>query len=187
MRIRAQHKTTGEPRKPTDGATPAAPRGKRPARLRPPWQPCLLLAGYLLMAALGGAALYLWRAPLPPLAASETAENRAAAALTAGRTGSRASLEACLRQVKVRELFKPSVPVPSENRLGQTTAQELAGRLQFLGTVGSAGDLAALVFIPNRGPGTFRVGERVAEFVLKAVKPDSLVLGLGDEEATLKR
>jgi hypothetical protein len=139
------------------------------------------------MAALCGGMAYLWRAPLPLLPAPEVADGDLAASSAPGRAGSRASLEACLRQVKVRELFKPSIPVPSEDRLGKTTAQELADRLQFLGIAVDPGGLAALVFIPNRGPGTFRVGDRVAEFVLKEVQTDRLILELGDEQAILKR
>jgi len=107
--------------------------------------------------------------------------------LIAGRAGSKASLEICLRQVKMRDLFKPSVPVPTDGGIGKSTAQELADRLQFVGIMEEAGRLAALVFIPNRGPGTFHMGDRVAEFVLKDVQPDRLTLELGDEEAILKR
>jgi hypothetical protein len=87
----------------------------------------------------------------------------------------------------MRNLFKPSIPVPSEGGIGKSTAQELADRLQFVGIMEEAGGLAALVFIPNRGPGTFYIGDRVAEFVLKDVQPDRLILELGDEKAILKR
>jgi hypothetical protein len=59
--------------------------------------------------------------------------------------------------------------------------------MQFVGVMEDADGLAALVFIPNRGPGTFRVGDRVAEFVLKEVQPDRLTLELGEEQAILKR
>jgi hypothetical protein len=185
-RTRVRHKAAHPLRNSDEKTISSIPTVKRLARLRFPPRACLILAGYLLTVALGGMALYLWHAPLPPFPAFEIADGPLAAA-AAGRAGSKASLEVCLRQVKVRELFKPSIPVPSESRLGKTTAQELASRLQFLGIVGSADDVAALVFIPNRGPGTFRAGDRVAEFTLKDVKPDRLVLGLGDEEATLKR
>jgi hypothetical protein len=187
MRIRAKHKAAGERPQSDERTMPAAPKVKRWARLRPPWQLCLILAGYLLTVALGGMALYLWRAPLPARPVSDATDGHSALPPAAGRAESKASLEACLRQVKVRELFRPSVPVPSDDRLGKTTAQELASRLQFLGVVGNADDLAALLFIPNRGPGTFRPGDRVAEFTLKDVRPDRLILELGDEEATLKR
>ncbi len=187
MRIGGEHKAGGEWRKSNGMSTTSTPKGKLRTPVRLPWQPCLIWASYLLPVVLGGGALYLWRTPLPPLAASEVVAGGSASSATGGRAGSKASLEACLRQVKVRELFKPSIPMPSEGRLGKTTAQELADRLQFVGIVGDAGGLAALVFIPNRGPGTFRVGDRVAEFTLKDVQPDRLVLGLGDEEATLKR
>jgi hypothetical protein len=131
--------------------------------------------------------VYLWRAPLPALAIPEVADESLLSPLAAGRGGSKASLEVCLRQVKVRDLFKPSIPVPTEDGLGKSTAQELAERLQFLGIMNDAQGLAALVFIPNRGPGTFHVGDRVAEFVLRDVQSDRLTLALGDEEAVLKR
>jgi hypothetical protein len=141
----------------------------------------------MLTIALCGLAIYLWRAPLPPLAIPRIADESRASQLAGAREGSKAALEICLRQVKIRDLFKPAIPVPSEDGLGKSTAQELADRLQFIGIMAEADALAALVFIPNRGPGTFRVGDRVAEFVLKDVQPDRLILGLGDEEAILKR
>jgi hypothetical protein len=166
---------------------PAAGRTGRWGRLRPSRRWCLGMGGYLLAALLGALALYLWRARLPALVIPSRAEETPASPVTAGRAGSRASLEICQRQIKTRDLFKPSIPVPREDRLGQSTAQQLAERLQFVGTLGEGDSLAALVFIPNRGPGTFRVGDRVAEFVLKSVKPDRVTLTLGDEEATLKR
>jgi hypothetical protein len=119
---------------------------------------------------------------MPPVA-----ETASTSSLTASRAGSKGSLDACLRQVKMRDLFKPSVPVPSDGGLGKTTAQELADRMQFVGVMEDADGLAALVFIPNRGPGTFRVGDRVAEFVLKEVQPDRLTLELGEDQAILKR
>ena len=87
----------------------------------------------------------------------------------------------------MRDLFKPSIPVPADGGIAQTTTQELADRLQFVGIMEEAGGLAALVFIPNRGPGTFYIGDKVAEFVLKDVQPDRLILELGDEKAILKR
>ncbi len=186
MRIYAKGKVGHESMK-RERATPSVPKVGRRARLRLPWQPCRVVAGYLLTIALCGAAVYLWQAPLPPLPVPHAADSRAALLSAAGRAGSKASLEACLRQVKLRELFKPSIPVPEESRLGKSTAQELADRLQFVGIMGGPDGLAALVFIPNRGPGTFRVGDRVAEFTLKEVQPDRLVLALGDEQATLKR
>ena len=89
--------------------------------------------------------------------------------------------------LKTRDLFKPSIPIPSEKRIGKTTAQQLAQRLQFLGTSGDENNLSALVFIPERGPGSFQVGDRVAEFVLIEVKKNSLVLELENEQITLKR
>jgi hypothetical protein len=159
----------------------------RLGRFQPNQRLCLVIGGYVLATSLCGLAAYLWRAPLPSLAISQTADEGSAAPLIAGRAGSKASMEVCLRQVKIRDLFKPSIPVPSEGRIGKSTAQELADRLQFVGIVEDAAGAAALVFIPNRGPGTFRVGDRVAEFVLKDVQPDRLVLELGDEEAILKR
>ena len=148
---------------------------------------CLSIGGCILATALCGLAVYLWQAPLPSLAIPQVADGSSTSPLIAGRAGSKASLEICLRQVKMRDLFKPSIPVPSEDGIAKSTAQELADRLQFVGIMEEAGRLAALVFIPNRGPGTFHMGDRVAEFVLKDVQPDRLTLELGDEEATLKR
>lgn len=148
---------------------------------------CLAIGGCVLATALCGLVVYLWRAPLPSLAIPQVADGGSTAPLITGRARSKASLEICLRQVKTRDLFKPSIPVPSEGGIGKSTAQELADRLQFVGVMEEAGGLAALVFIPNRGPGTFHMGDRVAEFVLKDVQPDRLILELGDEKAILKR
>lgn len=145
------------------------------------------IGGYVLATALCGLVVYLWRAPLPSPAIPQIADEDSTSPLIGGRAGSKVSLETCLRQVKTRDLFKPSIPVPSEGGIGKSTAQELADRLQFVGIMEEAGGLAALVFIPNRGPGTFHIGDRVAEFVLKDVQPDRLVLQLGNEEAILKR
>jgi hypothetical protein len=157
------------------------------SRLRLSRRPCLVAGGCLLAAAFCGLAVYLWRAPLPPLAVAPTPSQDPGSSLSGGRSGAKASLDACLRQVKMRELFKPSIPIPTDGRIGKSTAQELADRLQFVGIMEEAGALAALVFIPNRGPGTFRPGDRVAEFILTDVQPNRLTLTLGDEEAILKR
>lgn len=179
----AKHKRSRSAEQTARGALKV--RGVR--RLWPTRQQCLVAVSYVLVVALSGAAVYLWQAPLPPLPGAELSGGEQTLTAALDRTASQAALDVCLRQVKIRDLFKPSVPMPSEDRLGKTTAQELADRLQFVGVVGGAGDLAALIFIPNRGPGIFRIGDRVAEFMLKDVKPDRLVLGLGDEEAILKR
>jgi hypothetical protein len=97
------------------------------------------------------------------------------------------SLDTYLEPLKTRDLFKPSVPIPAHEKIGKTTAEQLAQRLQFLGTSGEGQNLSALVFIPERGPGSFQVGDRVAEFVLKNIKKDSLVLELENERIMLKR
>lgn len=97
------------------------------------------------------------------------------------------SLDTYLEPLKTRDLFKPSVPIPARNKITKTTAEQLAQRLQFLGTSGDEQNLSALVFIPERGPGLFRVGDRVAEFVLKDIKKDSLVLEMENERIMLKR
>lgn len=166
-----------------------APRARKPgfSHRRLNRRLCLVASGYVLATALCGLTVYLWQSPLPALAIPQIVDEGSASSAVAGRAGAKASLEICLRQVKIRDLFRPSIPVPSEGGIGSSTAQELADRLQFVGIMEGAGGLAALVFIPNRGPGTFHVGDRVAEFVLKDVQPDRLVLGLGDEEAILKR
>lgn len=187
MRTQTKSKGAGMRRKPGGRAVPPVFRTRRLGRLRPSWRPCLVTGGYMLTVALCGLAIYLWRAPPPSLAIPQITDESPASQLAGARDGSKASLEICLRQVKMRNLFKPAIPVPSEDGIGKSTAQELADRLQFVGIMAEAGVLAALVFIPNRGPGTFRVGDRVAEFVLKDVQPDRLILGLGDEEAILKR
>lgn len=98
-----------------------------------------------------------------------------------------ASLDTYLRPLKIRNLFKPSVPIPTRKKIGKTTAQQLAERLQFLGTSGEGQNISALVFIPKKGPGSFQIGDRVAEFILKDIKKDSLVLELENEQITLKR
>ena len=185
MAIPEQNKGTPPGLKPGTRTPPAIRKG-RLRHLRPNRR-CLIVGGYVLVAALGGLSVYLWRAPLPALIIPAVAGETAVSPLTAGRAGSKAALESCLRQVKMRDLFKPSVPVPSEDGIGKSTAQELADRLQFVGVMKEADGLAALVFIPNRGPGTFHVGDRVAEFVLQEIRPDRLTLELGDEKATLKR
>jgi hypothetical protein len=162
-------------------------RQKRASHLRAQRRSCLIIGGYVFMAALCGLAVYLWQAPLPALAIPQLADASELSEITATRDRSKASLETCLRHVKMRDLFKPSIPVPSDDGIGKTTAQELADRLQFLGIMDDAEGLAALVCTPSRGPGTFHVGDRIAEFVLKDVQPDRLTLSLGDEEAMLKR
>jgi hypothetical protein len=148
---------------------------------------CLMTGGYALAVASCALAGYLWWAPLPVLAVPPVQEAVASSLSTGGRAGSKASLESCLRQVKMRDLFKPSVPVPTDGGVAKSTAQELADRMQFVGVMEEAGGLAALVFIPNRGPGAFHVGDRVAEFVLKEVQSHRLTLELGEERAILKR
>jgi hypothetical protein len=187
MVTRGKSNGTGIRRDSDRRAAPSVPPLGRSRRLQPHWRLYLGVGGYGLAMVLCGLAAYLWRAPLPALAIRQRAEEAATSSLIAGRAGSKTSLEICLRQVKMRDLFKPSVPVPSEDRIGKSTAQELADRLQFVGIVEKVDGLSALVFIPNRGPGTFHVGDRVAEFELKDVRPDRLILRLGDEEAILKR
>ncbi|MCP4613235.1 MAG: hypothetical protein GY845_31475 [Planctomycetes bacterium] len=155
--------------------------------LQPNWRLSLAIGGYILAMALCGLVIYLWQAPLPSLAIPQVANAGSTSQLISGRAGSKAALEICLRQVKMRDMFKPSIPVPTEGGIAKSTAQELADRLQYVGIVEEAGKLAALVFIPNRGPGTFHIGDKVAEFVLKDVMLDRLILELGDEEAILKR
>lgn len=104
-----------------------------------------------------------------------------------GREQLLAPLAAYLQPLRTRELFKPSIPIPTKKGIGKTTAQQLAERLQFLGTSGDKQNLSALVFIPERGPGLFQTGDRVAEFILKDIKKDSLILELENEEIVVKR
>lgn len=187
MVTQGENSRTGTRFKPDTGMALPVARMGRLSVLLPSRRLCLAIGGGVLAIALCGLAIYLWRAPLPSLTIPQVAEGGTTSLLIAGRAGSKASLEICLRQVKVRDLFKPSIPVPSEGGIGKSTAQELADRLQFIGIIEGAGGLASLVFIPNRGPGTFHRGDRVAEFVLKDIQPDRLILELGDEEAILKR
>jgi hypothetical protein len=130
--------------------------------------------------------LYMLLSPLPELPVLNFADKQPLASGTT-QAGSIASLDTYTNLLKTRNLFKPSIPIPSEKKIGKTTAQQLAERLQFLGTSGNEKNLTALVFIPERGPGSFHVGDRVAEFVLKDIKKDSMVLELENEQITLKR
>ncbi len=166
---------------------PSVPRKRGAIPFRLDWRLCLTIGGHLLTVALLGLAIYLWQAPLSSLTIPWATDAPRASPATTNRGRSGGGLEVCLRQVKVRNLFKPSIPVPTEDGVGKSTAQELAERLKFLGIMDDVEGLAALVFIPNRGPGTFRAGDRVAEFVLKDVQVDRLTLELGDEKAILKR
>lgn len=187
MVVQGKNSRAGTRLKPdTRTALPVTGMG-RLSILQPNRRLCLAIGGCVLAMALCGLAVYLWQAPLPSLAIPQVADGGSTSQLIAGRAGSKAALEICLRQVKMRDLFKPSIPVPTDGGIAKSTAQELADRLQFVGIMEEAGRLAALVFIPNRGPGTFQMGDRVAEFVLKDVQPDRLILELGDEEAILKR
>ncbi len=88
---------------------------------------------------------------------------------------------------KEKEFYSKAAGSKFSKKIGKTTAQQLADRLKFLGTTGSGTTISAMVFIPERGPGMFRPGDRVAEFVLKEIEMDSLVLELGDEQVSLKR
>jgi hypothetical protein len=128
--------------------------------------------------------LYMAAAPLPQLPVPGR-ENQ----FSVGEVHERAALpiEAYLEPLKSRDLFKPSAPVPDSNKLAKTTAEQLAQRLRFLGTTGEADNIAALVFVPERGPGIFRAGDRIAEFVLEKITKDSIVLKMEDEHVTLKR
>lgn len=130
--------------------------------------------------------LYMMFSSLPELPLPDSNSNRTA---TAGNApvAKLALLDKYLEPLKTRDLFKPSVPIPSEKKIGKTTAEQLAGRLQFLGVSGEGAQLRALVFIPERGPGSFKVGDRVAEFILKDIQKNSLVLQLENEQITLKR
>ncbi len=97
------------------------------------------------------------------------------------------SAQTYLKLLKTRNLFKPSIPIPARKKIGKTTAQKLAGRLKFLGISGDKQNLSALVFIPERGPGLFHAGDHLAEFVLRTIEKDCLVLELEDETVMLKR
>ena len=130
--------------------------------------------------------LYMLVSPLPKLPTPDFADEQP---VTSGvtQTESVRLLDAYVEPLKTRDLFKPSVPIPDQKKIGKTTAEQLAQRLQFLGTIGDEQNLSALVFIPERGPGSFHKGDRVAEFVLKSITKDSLVLEMENEQITLKR
>ena len=129
---------------------------------------------------------YILTAPLPalpmPVYTQESTYN-----IETDQVKTATLLTKYLEPLKTRNLFKPSIPVPTEKRVGKTTAEQLAERLKFIGTSGAEDQLTALVFIPQRGPGSFKVGERVAEFVLKEITKDHLVLEIEDEQITLTR
>jgi hypothetical protein len=128
--------------------------------------------------------LYTASAPLPQLPVPDRDSH-----FSVGETREKAVLpiETYLEPLKSRDLFKPSAPVPDTNKLAKNTTEQLAQRLRFLGTTGEAEDLTALVFVPERGPGIFRTGDRIAEFVLEKITKDSIVLKMEDEHVTLKR
>ncbi len=128
--------------------------------------------------------LYMAAAPLPQLPVPDREKQ-----FPVGKVRERAALqiEAYLEPLKSRDLFKPSVPVPDSSKLAKNTTEQLAQRLRFLGTTGEAENLAALVFVPERGPGIFRAGDSIAEFVLEKITKDSIVLKMEDEHVTLKR
>ena len=130
--------------------------------------------------------LYMLISPPPGLPIPEFA-NKLSVTTGPGQGQVLAPLATYLQPLKTRELFKPSIPIPTEKKIGKTTAQQLAERLQFLGTSGDGQNLSALVFVPERGPGLFQTGDRVAEFILKDIKTDSLILELENEEIVLKR
>jgi hypothetical protein len=128
--------------------------------------------------------MLLSRLPGLPIPDFARAASVASAATEARAT---APLNVYLQPLKVRDLFKPSIPIPAGKKIGKTTAEQLAQRLQFLGTSGDAQNLSALIFIPERGPASFQAGDRVAEFVLIEIRNDSLVLELEDEQVVVKR
>jgi hypothetical protein len=130
--------------------------------------------------------LYMLLAPLPELPVPIFGDERSITS-SAAQAKSITSLDSYTRLLKTRDLFKPSIPIPAEKKIGKTTAQQLAERLQFLGTSGDEQNLSALVFIPERGPGSFQIGDRVAEFVLKDIRKDRLVLEFENEKIILKR
>lgn len=131
--------------------------------------------------------LYTLVSPLPELPVPDFAADERPVTSSEIRARSIAPLEAYTGLLRTRDLFKPSIPIPAEKKIGKTTAQQLAQRLQFLGTSGDGQNLSALVFVPERGPGSFQIGDRVAEFILKGIRKDSLVLELENERITLKR
>ena len=130
--------------------------------------------------------LYMLISPLRELPVSNFGDEQPMKSRTI-RARTISPLATYLEPLKARDLFKPSVPIPAEKKIGKTTAEQLAQRLVYLGTSGDGQNLLALVFIPQRGPGLFKAADRVAEFVLKEIRKDSLVLELESEQIILRR
>lgn len=132
-----------------------------------------------------GGILYLMLGPLPKPPKPEGHGQAMAFKALADRAS--VPMDTYTRVLKTRDLFKPSMAIPAENKVAKTTAQQLADRLKFMGTTPKPDGLRAFVMIPNQGPAMFKVGDRVAEFTLEEVKADSLVLKLEEERVTVKR
>ena len=124
--------------------------------------------------------------PLPPLPSPGLASGQLTRDVAPELRGY-PSLDTYLEPLKTRTLFKPSIPIPTKKNTAKTTAQQLAERLKFLGTTDDRQNLNALIFIPERGPEIFEVGDHVAEFVLKKVQKDTVILELGNEQIILSK
>lgn len=124
--------------------------------------------------------------PLPELPVLHLQQEQALEA-DMGQVVTLAPLQTYLEPLKKRDLFKPSIPIPLQKNIGTTTAEQLANRLEFLGTRSNGQEQFAIVMVPGQGPDSFRTGERVAEFVLKDINRHGIVLQLENETVTLRR
>ena len=129
---------------------------------------------------------YLFLSPLPEFTIPDF-NDELSSTVSESRARTLPLLNTYLQPLKMRNLFKPSIPIPIQKKIGKTTAQQLAERLQFLGTTGEERNLSALVFIPQRGPALFKENDMVAEFILKEINKEYLVLELENEQIILKR
>ena len=144
----------------------------------------MVMLGILLVLALAACYALFWPLDALPGAASFPTQVSQIAILDARPLP---ALERYLNIARKRELFKPSVPLAAGNKLGQTTAEQLAKRFKFLGVSGAKPDLSALVAVTNGGVQTVRQGERLEDFVVKEIDSGQLVLQLNEDIVTLKR
>ena len=143
-----------------------------------------VMLGIFLILALAACQQVFW--PLEPLPKPENPPTQMLG-VNAQPTRPLVALNDYLSMARKRELFKPSVPLPAENKLGQTTAEELAKRFKFLGVSGSGADLSALVAVANASVQSVRQGEHLEDFVVKEINSGQLVLELNEDTVILKR
>ncbi len=143
-----------------------------------------LMAGIALVLILATCHQVFWSLGAMPKANNSP---RRALKTSSQATRSLPALEHYLKMARKRELFRPSVPLPAEKKLGQTTAEELAKRFKFLGVSGTKPNLSALVAVAKAGVKTVRQGERLEDFVVKEISSGQLTLELNEDIVVLKR